>query len=83
MVVVGETPQAAWDGASAVDVDYEELDVVADIQTALQPGAPLVWPNGIPRDESDVSGDHGAVEKGDSDAASLPQRPFHELVYTG
>ena len=48
MVVVGETPQAAWDGASAIDVDYEELDVVADIQTALQPGAPLVWPNGIP-----------------------------------
>ena len=49
VVVVGETPQAAWDGASAVDVDYEELDVVADIQTALKPGAPLVWPNGIPK----------------------------------
>ena len=63
VVVVGETPQAAWDGASAVDVDYEELDVVADIQTALKPGAPLVWPNGIPEDESDVSSDHGA-EKG-------------------
>ncbi len=40
VVVVGETPQAAWDGASAVDVDYEEMDVVPDIATALQPGAP-------------------------------------------
>ena len=55
VIVVGETPQAAWDGASAVDIDYEELDVVADIASALKQGAPLVWPNGIPRDESDVS----------------------------
>ena len=62
VVVVGETPQAAWDGAAAVDIDYEELDVVADIASALKPGAPLVWPNGIPEDESDVSSDHGAEE---------------------
>jgi len=82
VVVVGETPQAAWDGASAVDVDYEEMDVVPDIATALRPGAPLVWPDGIPRDESDVSADHGAEKKGDSDSDILPPNVHSMDSYT-
>jgi carbon-monoxide dehydrogenase large subunit len=41
--VVGETLQAARDGAEALRVDYEELPSVTDLARAYEPGAPLVW----------------------------------------
>jgi carbon-monoxide dehydrogenase large subunit len=41
--VVGETLQAARDGAEALGVDYEELPSVTDLACAYEPGAPLVW----------------------------------------
>jgi carbon-monoxide dehydrogenase large subunit len=41
--VVGETLQAARDGAEALGVDYEELPSVTDLARAYEPGAPLVW----------------------------------------
>ncbi|MBE9603669.1 xanthine dehydrogenase family protein molybdopterin-binding subunit [Acetobacteraceae bacterium H6797] len=43
--VVGETYQAARDGAEAVMVDYETLPAVTDLATATEPGQPLVWEN--------------------------------------
>jgi carbon-monoxide dehydrogenase large subunit len=42
--VVGETPQAARDGAEAVMVDYDVLPAATDLATAHEPGAPPVWP---------------------------------------
>jgi carbon-monoxide dehydrogenase large subunit len=39
-VVVAETRYAAADGAEAVDVDYEPLPVVVDVESAMEPGAP-------------------------------------------
>ncbi len=43
-VVVAETPAAAADAAEAVGVDYAPLPAVVDAAAALQPGAPLLYP---------------------------------------
>ncbi|MEX2649670.1 MAG: xanthine dehydrogenase family protein molybdopterin-binding subunit [Alphaproteobacteria bacterium] len=42
--VVAETIEAARDAAEAIDVDYEALPAVTDTAAAVEPGAPLVWP---------------------------------------
>ena len=42
--VIGETQRAAQDAVDLVTVDYEELPAVADSRTALEPGAPQLWP---------------------------------------
>jgi aerobic carbon-monoxide dehydrogenase large subunit len=43
-VVVAETHAAAEDGAELVQVEYEPLDAVVDMEAALALGAPLVYP---------------------------------------
>lgn len=40
-VVVAETPAQAVDATELVDVDYDPLDVVVDVEAALAPGAVL------------------------------------------
>jgi CO/xanthine dehydrogenase Mo-binding subunit len=40
--VAAETPAAAAAAVEAIAVDYEELPVVADVEAAVAPGAPLV-----------------------------------------
>ncbi len=42
-VVIAETRAQAKAAANLVDVEYEELPVVASIEAALADGAPLVW----------------------------------------
>jgi len=42
-VVLADTVGAGQDAAEAVLVDYQELPLVTDAITALQPGAPKVW----------------------------------------
>lgn len=46
--VVGETLQAARDGAEALAVDYAELPSVTDLARAHEASAPLVW-DGVAR----------------------------------
>ena len=43
-LVVAETFAAAQDAAERVAIDYEELDPVADVRVALEPGAPQLFP---------------------------------------
>ena len=43
-MVVAQDRRAAADAADRIVVDYEELDVVVDGRTALQSGAPQLWP---------------------------------------
>jgi carbon-monoxide dehydrogenase large subunit len=43
-VVVAESPAAAQDAAELVDVEYEPLPVVTEVDAALDDGAPLVHP---------------------------------------
>ena len=42
--VVAETAAQARDALEAIAVDYEPLPMVADVNDAVAPGAPLVWP---------------------------------------
>src|SRR5476649_2218722 len=43
-LVVAETPAIAQDAAELIEVDYEPLPAIADIQDAIAPGAPQLWP---------------------------------------
>src|SRR5262249_51428092 len=42
--VVAESPSLAREAVELIDVDYEPLPVVSDLERALDPGAPLVHP---------------------------------------
>ncbi len=44
--VVAESREAARAGAEAIEVDYAELPVVASMDAALAPGAPVIWEGG-------------------------------------
>ncbi len=41
--VVADSREAARDGAEAVDVDYEDLPALANIEEAIAPGAPAIY----------------------------------------
>ena len=42
--IVAETLAAAMDAAERIAVDYEELPAAPTVESAISPGAPLVWP---------------------------------------
>jgi CO/xanthine dehydrogenase Mo-binding subunit len=63
VVVVGETAAAAQDGADLVMIDYEPLPPVVDLVQAISDEAPTLWPNGLPKDEVDLTAAHAAVDK--------------------
>jgi len=44
VMVIAESALAAQDAAEFVTVDYEPITPVTDARAALQPGAPLLWP---------------------------------------
>ncbi|HEY4026899.1 MAG TPA: xanthine dehydrogenase family protein molybdopterin-binding subunit [Candidatus Dormibacteraeota bacterium] len=56
--VIAETPEAAADGAQAVEVTYDPLPAVTEVELALQAGAPRVLPESA--SESDEASLHGA-----------------------
>ncbi|MBK1785348.1 xanthine dehydrogenase family protein molybdopterin-binding subunit [Prauserella cavernicola] len=58
-VIVGETAAAAADAVELVDVDYEPLEAVIDLEQALAPDAPLQFPDlgsNIAAGERDAAG---------------------------
>lgn len=57
-VVVAETHAQALDAAALLDVEYEELEGVEDIETALKNDV-LVWPEGTPKPEGSMASLHG------------------------
>ena len=61
-IVVAETESAAVSGCEAVEVNYEELPVVATMDDALAEGAPRLHPDG------NIMGGK-RIRKGDADAA--------------
>lgn len=77
-VVIGETPAAAQDGTDAVAIDYEPLPVVADMLQAMAPDASLIWPDGLPRDEVDVTAAHGDVKTEAEPLARVPSNVHAE-----
>ena len=44
--VAAESPQQAWDAVRAIQVEYETLPFVIDMEEALKPGAPPVQEGG-------------------------------------
>ncbi len=42
--VIATSARAAQDAADLVNIDYEELDSVTDLRTAIKPDAPQIWP---------------------------------------
>ncbi len=63
VAVVAESEQAAQDGADAVVVDYDPLPVVVDPVRALAGDAPVIWPQGLPKEGADLTAQHAAVDK--------------------
>src|SRR6266536_4399897 len=63
--VVATNRYAAADGAAAVEVDYEPLQVVVDPKKALDPGAPLLRPD---KQEKQPTNQIYHWETGDRDA---------------
>ena len=62
-VVVAETLPAARDAAEAVEVEYDVLPAVTDVEEALAPGAPVLWPDAPGNLALDNAfGDRAAVE---------------------
>ena len=76
--VVAETRAAAQDAAEAIAVEYEPLPAVTDFAEAVRPGAPLVWPELAPGNESFLFrlGDFAAVEAAFARAAHVARLDF-------
>ena len=55
--------QAAHDGAEAVLVEYEPQPAVVDPVGALEADAPVIWPNGLPKEGADLTAQHATVDK--------------------
>lgn len=70
-VVLAETEAAAVDGADAVAVEYEPLPAAINPLAAMEPGAPLVWPNGLPTEDWSEAGMHGIEDEGDAPVHGL------------
>ena len=43
VAIVAESEAQGRDAAELIEIDYEELEAVTDVEAGSQPGAPLVW----------------------------------------
>jgi carbon-monoxide dehydrogenase large subunit len=76
--VIAETRAQAQDAAEAIQVDYTTLPAVADAAAAAEPGAPVVWPDLAPDNESFLFrlGDVAAVDAAFARAAHVTRFDF-------
>ena len=65
-LVLADSEAAAQDGADLVFVDYEPQPAVVDLEQALSPDAPAVWPEGMPGQSAEAAA-HGAAGGGGDD----------------
>lgn len=63
VVVVAESEEIARDAADAVVIEYEALTPVVDVIAAAADDAPVIWPNGLPKEGIDLTAAHAAVDK--------------------
>ena len=71
--VVADTYEQARDAAEAVAIDWEPLPTVVDVRKALEPGAPVLWPE-------HGSNDAYTLEAGDKDATEKAFANAHRVV---
>jgi len=87
VAVAAASAQAAAEALKLIDVKYEKLDAVIEIEDALAPGAPLVHespvvPGGHPKEfagtniASHIHFEQGDVEKGFAEADVVVEREF-------
>src|SRR5262245_18283496 len=73
--VAATTPEIAAEAAAAIDVEYEPLPALSDIEAALEEGAPLIHEDWESYEADDELGRNGnvlgfsTIVKGDADAA--------------
>jgi CO/xanthine dehydrogenase Mo-binding subunit len=82
VVVLGETESAARDGADAVVIEYEPLPAVVDMVQAASPDAPVIWPNGLPKDGMDLTAAHAAVDKASDEGERKPSNIHDETHFS-
>jgi CO/xanthine dehydrogenase Mo-binding subunit len=66
-VVAAESPQQAWDAVRTIQVEYERLPFVTNMDDALKPGAPAIQEGGNLAAAPSVY-DRGSVDKGFAEA---------------
>jgi aerobic carbon-monoxide dehydrogenase large subunit len=81
--VIGQTRAAAEDAAERVVVDYEELDVVADMETALEPATPVIHPDLGDNLAFERRLDVGEVDKAFAEADAVVEATFRFGRHTG
>jgi CO/xanthine dehydrogenase Mo-binding subunit len=82
VLVLAESEAQARDAADAVVVEYSPLPVVADLEAALADGAPLIWPNGLPKEGTDMTAAHTTVDKAGEDKEQVASNIHGENHYT-
>lgn len=81
-VVLAESASAALDGAALVEVEYQPLPVVSDVETAIQPGAPLVRTSqskpkdALPNVSNRQHFKQGELEQGFQEAAVIVEHTY-------
>ena len=75
-VVVAESEMQAADAVDMIFVDYDPLPAVIDLAASMEEGSDLVWPNGLPKAEVDLSAAHSGVDQGESEEVQLPPNVF-------
>ncbi|MBC7803788.1 MAG: xanthine dehydrogenase family protein molybdopterin-binding subunit, partial [Candidatus Parcubacteria bacterium] len=76
--IVAETRAQAADAAELVSIDYEELPCVVSPAQAIEPGAPLIWPEAPGNISAQVRyGDAAAVEQAMAKAAHVTELSLH------
>ena len=71
--VVADTYEQARDAAEAVAIEWEPLPTVVDVRKALEPGAPVLWPE-------HGSNDAYTLEAGDKEATEKAFANAHRVV---
>jgi CO/xanthine dehydrogenase Mo-binding subunit len=80
-VVVAESEAQADDARDQVMIEYEPLPGVVDMLEAMAPDAPVIWPQGLPQAESELTAVHAAVDKETTTHAGAPTNVVAENHY--
>ncbi len=64
-LVLATSLAAAEDGLAALQIDYEPLPGPVTPEAALAPDAPIIWPQGAPQANTDLTAAHAAVARGE------------------
>jgi carbon-monoxide dehydrogenase large subunit len=81
--VVAESRYVAEDALDLIEVDYDELPAVVDVEAALAPGAPLLYEDWTDNLLLQMPGAHGDVDAAFSEADGVIRARFHNHRISG